>query len=81
MVFNHRFRVEAKDFAVSINDSGIVKLTGWGSKFSYSIFMGRYGSIWIVNMVDRLRRSEFEDCVFKFNESSIVFLAQRCVNR
>ncbi|CAA2970300.1 Hypothetical predicted protein [Olea europaea subsp. europaea] len=43
--------------------------------------MGRYGAIWMVNMVDRLRkRSEVDECVFKFNESSRAFLAQRCVN-
>lgn len=29
MVFSSQFRVEAKEFVVSINDSGIVKLSKW----------------------------------------------------
>lgn len=40
MVFNSRFRLKAKEFAVFVNDSGIAKLTEWGSKISNSICMG-----------------------------------------
>lgn len=45
MVFNSRFRVEAKEFAVSVTDSGYIKLSEWGSKISGAICIGRYGAV------------------------------------
>lgn len=55
MVFSSRFRIEAKEFVVSVNYSGIIKLSEWGSKISATIRMGRYGAVWMVNMVDKMR--------------------------
>jgi hypothetical protein len=44
--------------------------------------MGRYGAVWMVNMIDKLRMADRrEDFVAKFDESSRAFLAQRCANK
>lgn len=69
MVFSRRFRMEAKEFALFVNNFGIFRMTKWGSKLSDAIYMGTFGAPWMVNMVDKLRRtSKLEDFVSKFNE-------------
>lgn len=81
MVFNQRFRVEIKEFEVSVKTSGTVRIIERGSRMSTAIHMGRYGGIWMVNMVDKLRAvSKSEEFVAKFTELPRVFLAQHCAN-
>lgn len=81
-VFNSRFRVKVKEFVVSVTDSEFIKLSEWGSKVSDAICLGRYGAVWMMNMLDKLRMVDrMEDFVAKFKESSRAFLAQRCANK
>lgn len=44
-----------KEFAFCVNNFGIVRMTEWGSKISNAICMGRFGAIWMVNIVDNVR--------------------------
>lgn len=81
MIFNCRFRVEAKEFTVSVNELGTVRMTEWSSKISTAICMGRFGALWMVNMVNKLRAADkTNDFTAKFSESSRAFLVQRCAN-
>ncbi|KAB1226379.1 hypothetical protein CJ030_MR1G020596 [Morella rubra] len=44
--------------------------------------MGKYGAVWMVNMSDKLMETApAVDFASKFNESGMVFLAQRCSNK
>lgn len=80
-IFNSRFRVEAKEFVVSVNEYGTVKLIEWGQKISNTICLGKFSALWMVNMVGKLRVvDKFEDFVAKHNEASRAFLAQRNKN-
>lgn len=81
MIFNSCFRVKAKEFAVSVNNFGTVRMTERGSKILIAICMKRFGAFWILNMVNKLRTADkTKDFLAKFNGSSRTFLAQRCAN-
>ncbi|KAB1223806.1 Programmed cell death protein 2 [Morella rubra] len=49
-LFSRSFGVEVKDFQVTVNDNGVVKLSEWSWKALSSIFLGRFGAVWMVNM-------------------------------
>lgn len=46
-----------KEFAVSVNVSGIVKLTERGPKISDIICIGKFVARWMVNIMDKLREA------------------------
>ncbi|KAB1215950.1 putative ADP-ribosylation factor GTPase-activating protein AGD8 [Morella rubra] len=82
MSFSCRFSVEAKEFQVSVLANGVVKMSEWSWKAMISIFLGRYGAVWIVNLASRLQMVDNKkEVVVKFNEASRGFLAQRCSNK
>lgn len=59
------------EIVLSIYESGIVKLSEWGAKISNAICMGRFGAVWMVNLVEKVMASrKTEDLIAKFNESS-----------
>lgn len=82
MTFSWSFRVEAKEFQVSVSDNGVVKLSEWSYKSLSSIFLERYEAVWMVNLASRLLVVDGQrDVTLKFNESLSAFLAQRCSNK
>lgn len=52
-LFSRSFGVEVKDFQVTVNDNGVVKLSEWSWKALSSIFLRRFGAVWMVNMASR----------------------------
>ncbi|KAB1208245.1 hypothetical protein CJ030_MR7G027342 [Morella rubra] len=81
MSFSHRFCIEAKEFQVTVLGNGVVKLSKWSWKALSSIFLGRFGAVWMVNMASRLQVDVNKEFVIKFNEASRAFIAQRCSNK
>ncbi|KAB1204827.1 hypothetical protein CJ030_MR8G007181 [Morella rubra] len=81
MSFSRRFCVEAKEFQVTVLGNGVVKLSEWSRKALSSIFLGRFGAVWMVNMASRLQVDIHKEFVVKYNEASRAFLAQRCSNK
>ncbi|KAB1201117.1 hypothetical protein CJ030_MR0G005030 [Morella rubra] len=82
MGFDRCFRVEAKDFQVSVSDRGVVRWSDWSRKSHSAISFGRYGVVWLVNLASKLLGAAVDqDVILKFNEGSRAFLAQRCANK
>lgn len=82
MGFSRCFRIEGKEFQVSVSDGGLVKLTEWSCKSHSSISLGRFGAVWLANMANKLLVAEAAcSFVLKFNEALRAFLAQRCSNK
>ncbi|KAB1203319.1 hypothetical protein CJ030_MR8G012801 [Morella rubra] len=81
-IFSRNFRIESKDFQVTIRENGELQFSEWSPKSVNAIHMGKYGAMWMVNMSDKLMEIAPEvDFASKFNESSRGFLAQRCLNK
>ncbi|KAB1206137.1 hypothetical protein CJ030_MR7G014282 [Morella rubra] len=82
MSFTRSFRVEAKEFHVSVSVGGVVKLTEWSRKSVSAISFGKYGAVWVINMGERLMAANGDSSfVSKANDYSQALLAQRCVNK
>lgn len=82
MAFFLRFSFEVKEFHVSINGRGVIKLLELRGKSFSSIFLGRYEALWIVNLVEKLLTVAGNQAIaLKFNEASRAFLAQRYSNK
>lgn len=76
MGFTRCFRIEVKEFQVSMSDGGLVKLFERSHKSHSSITLGRFSVLWLSNMVNKLLVANAErSFVLKFNEASHVFLA------
>ncbi|KAB1207900.1 hypothetical protein CJ030_MR7G024262 [Morella rubra] len=82
MSFIRNFRIESKEFQVSISARGVVKFSEWSLKSMNIVHMGKFGVCWLVNMSHSLLKAgTTSDFSSKFNESGCGFLAQRCLNK
>lgn len=62
-----------------MSDGGVIKVSEWSRKSFSSISLGRFGAVWMVNLVDKLLEADAaRPFALKFNEASRAFLAQRC---
>lgn len=82
MCFVRNFRIEFKEFQVSISARGVVKFSEWCLKSMNIVHMEKFGVLWLVNMSDSLLKAgATSDFSSKFTESGHGFLAQRCLNK
>lgn len=61
MGFSQCFRVETKDFQVSVSDSGAIRWSEWNRKSRRAISLGRYGVVWVVNLATKLLSTNGEN--------------------
>lgn len=65
-----------------MSDGGLVKLSERSCKSYSLITLGRFGVLWLSNMVNKLLVANAKrSFVLKFNEASRAFLAQRYRNK